>query len=152
MEKLNDIEYIKALIIKETNYKIFLKEEWYQIDEDVFVKKDEDDDIFYLIGVYLSPESTSDEEPLFNLAMGSVDLNNKNEEDIKKALDTYDWNYDTENKQVIIYDETFDTEWSKYLIAEAIINHGNSDLEVLSNISFEEVLDNLKLDLADISK
>lgn len=143
---------MQVLKIKDSSYKLFLTNEWYSIDEDIFVKKD-NDGLFQMIGVYFLENYNEDSNPLFNLAIGEIDLKQIETKSIESALDVYGWTYDSTNKTVVTDVKEYDREWSGYLIAEVLLNHSNEgDLEVMTDISFEEVIKNLGNNTIDISK
>lgn len=142
---------MEILQVKGTNKKLILKDEWYSIDEDVFVKKNKNG-VFELVAIYFLENYDKNSNQLFNLAKGEICLDNIKIETIENALETYGWTYDSINKTVISDEEIYNKQWSEYLIAEVLLNHGNAgDLDVIVDISFNRVTELLEDNLISIS-
>lgn len=146
---------MEVLKIKECDKKIYLPKEWFSIDEDVFVKRVEDDN-FSLIAVYhLKSEDNKNSDGYYNVLLGNIDLSVVSDEKKQEALDVYDWKYDTQTEEVDCCGIIYDKEWSKYLLAEALINHtdeGTSDItECCSLTEVENKLKCIIYDLNDLA-
>lgn len=143
---------MQVLHIKDSSYKLFLTDEWCWVDEDIFVKKNKDG-LFEMIGAYFLENYDENSNPLFNLAIGKIDLKEIETKSIESALDIYGWEYDAISKTVVTDVKEYDKEWSEYLIAEVLLNHTNEgDLKVMIDIPFEEVIENLENNVIDVPK
>lgn len=141
---------MQVLEIKGINKKILLSDEWYSIDEDVFVKKNKTG-IFEMIAVYFLEKYDENANPLFNLVIGEICLDNISIESIENTLDVYGWTYNPLTKTITTDDEEYDKDWSEYLIAEALLNHSKEgNLELRTDIYFDKVIEVLQDKIVNI--